>query len=404
MAEAARRWSSAHGDPLEAAWPRHARPKPGSRRPRIGLVSGDFRAHAVGFLVLPAIEGLRAAGWHLTLYSNSGKVDAVTRRFEAAASLWRPVYGLSDAALAERIAADGIDILIDLAGYTGQNRLTVFAGKPAPLQVAWAGYPATTGLAAMDYILADRHQLPPEAEPFYREKAVRLPAAYVVFEPPAEAPDPGRLPAATGRGITFGSFNTLKKITPQVVETWSRCLHRLPAARLLMKAPSLNDAATRRRYAGLFAEQGIDPRRLVFRGGTTPAEHVAAMAAADIALDPFPYSGGMTTLECLWMGLPVVTLPGETFASRHTLGYLSAIGLTELVASDADHYVALGVALANDLPRLADLRAGMRRRLRASPLCDRDAFVRHLGAAFDAMWQTWCDGRPAHPITIPAAP
>ena len=390
----ARAWNQAYAARLERTV--HQPPSHPQRLPRIGFVSADFRCHAVGLLVVPAIEGLAQAGYHLTCYSNSALTDELTSRFVTASTVWRPVAGMSDDSLADLIRSDGIDILIDLSGYSAQNRLLVFARKPAPLQVAsWVGYPATTGMPVMDYILADRWQIPPGAEEFYTEAVIRLPDGYITFEPPADALPIGDLPALSQGGITFGSFNVLKKITPEVVAVWSRILNRLPTSRLIMKTVALSGSGARRRYSELFAAQGIAAERLRLIGGTSPSQHMAWMGQTDIALDSFPYAGGRTTLEALWMGLPVITLPGETFGSRHSLSYLSNIGLHDMAAADIDHYVELAVTLANDLPRLADLRAGMRQRMMSSPLCDSARFTGNLATALDTIWRRWCDGHPA---------
>lgn len=394
------RWNERHAARFQDRWPLHRRPS-GGAHPRIGFVSADFYSHAVGLLVVPAIEGLARLGYHLTCYSNSVKSDKLTARLVTAATVWRTVIGLSDDALAALIRDDGIDILIDLSGYSAGNRLLVFARKPAPIQVAsWIGYPATTGLKAMDYILADRWQVPTEAERYYSEAVVRLPDSYVAFEPPVDAPPVGDPPVLSQDRITFGSFNVLKKITPEVVAVWGRILTRMPNSRLLMKTRALNCAATRQHYARLFADHKISEERLIFVGGTPRAQHMSWMQRTDIALDPFPYSGGQTTLEALWMGLPVITLPHDTFCSRHTLGYLSNIGLSELAATSIDHYVELAVNLANDSPRLANVRSGLRSRMLAAPLCDVDRFSRDLAAALTMMWHRWCDGLPATSFDI----
>jgi protein O-GlcNAc transferase len=401
---ASRRWNDAHAARFQERWPVHARPAQPDRLPRIGFVSADFRAHAVGFLVIPAIEGLARAGFHLTCYSNSVATDALTARFVKAASVWRPAAALSDDALAEQIRADGIDILIDLSGLSAGHRLLAFARKPAPIQVAsWVGFPSTSGLAAMDYFLADRHQVPVGAEALYSEAVVRLPDSYIAFEPPIDAPPVGDPPALSQPGVTFGSFNNLKKITPEVVAAWSTILQRLPTSRLLLKTQALNCTATRRHYAALFAGNGIADDRLSFVGATPTAQHMGWMLRADIALDSFPYAGGRTTLEALWMGLPVITLPRETFASRHSLSYLSSIGLSELAAADVERYVELAVDLANDVGRLAAMRSGLRARILASPLCDVDRFTGNLAAALTTMWRRWCDGQPVAPFDVAGA-
>jgi protein O-GlcNAc transferase len=362
-------------------------------KPRLGFVSADLRAHAVAFLILPALEQLHRLGWHLTFYSNSDQADKITARFQAIAAAWRVVTGTPDPALARMIEDDRIDILFDLAGFSGHNRLTCLAGRPAPVQIAWAGYPATTGLPAIDYILADAVQIPASAEPFFRERVIRMPVSYIAYRPPDDVP----LPDRCGGPVTFGSFNALKKINPGVIRVWSRILRETPDSRLLMKTPVLNCPGTRQRFSDLFAANGVDPARLHFVGGTPMEQHLAWMGRADIALDPFPYSGGQTTLDCLWMGLPVITFPGETMASRHSLGYLSAISLEELAASGEEDYVARAVALVRDPPRLAALRAGMRQRILSSPLCDEKAFAVHLADALSAIWRRWLSSSPRSP-------
>ncbi|HIJ61130.1 MAG TPA: tetratricopeptide repeat protein [Rhodospirillaceae bacterium] len=383
--------------PVDAA---RYRARPASARPRIGLVSGDFRVHAVGFLAIPAIEALARLGYSITCYATSAIADNLTERYRRAASRWVSIVAMSDAEAAQLIEADAIDILFDLSGFTGHNRLALFARKPAPIQISWLGCPSTTALPAIDYLLADIYQLPPSAEPFFTEKICRLPHSYAVFEPLEASGPVSELPAAKNGFVTFGSFNALKKITPQVVRLWCRLLQRLPQARLLIKAPALSCAMTRSRFETLFVEQGIDPARLLLVGASTPPLHLATMAEADIGLDSFPYSGGRTTLEVLWMGLPVVTLPGDTMASRHSLGYLMTLGLTDLVAADTDSYLEIACSLATDLARLGELRRGLRQRMLASPLCDVEGFARDMGAALDGIWQSWRNGRQPGQKTV----
>ena len=400
---AARRWDEVHGMPLRPRRSWQGRPAEAGRFPRLGFVSGDFRRHAAGFLTIPALEGLAATGHAFTCYDNSLTSDVLSQRFKAAAARWRPVLGLSDADLADRIRADGIDVLVDLSGHTAQNRLLALARKPAPLQVTWAGYVATTGLSAMDYWLADRHQVPESAEPWYVEKIIRLPASYICFEPPAEAPPVPPLPARERGFVTFGSFNFLSKITPEAIAAWSRILRRVAGSRLRLKAVGFNGAATQRLLVDRFAAHGIVPERLEFFGGTPRAEHLAATGGVDIALDSFPYSGGLTTLETLWMGVPVIVRPGETLCSRHSAGYLASLGFTDTIAADTDHYVELAVSWAADLDRLAMVRAGLRARLLASPLCDRAGFTAALEQAFRTIWERHSAGEPPASFTVTAA-
>ncbi len=397
---AAQGWNGAQTRGLRAAWPCHD-PKTRDGGPlRLGFVSGDFRNHVIGHHVIPTLERLAAAGHRLTCYSNNATEDALTARFKAAAATWRPVSRLTDQALAETIRNDGIDILFDLSGHTAYNRLLVFARKPAPVQVCWVGYPATTGLEAMDYFLNDRHQIPDGAEAYYQEKVVRLPNSYMCYEPVADAPPVAAQPYDANGHVTFGSFNEVKKITPQAIAVWSEILRRLPTARLLLKATRFGDPDVQDRYRHLFGGHGIASERLDFVGATSPAEHMAFMSRADLALDTFPFTGGATTVDALWMGVPVITCPGETISSRHSLGHLTHAGLTELIAPNLDRYVALAVELAQEPVRLAGLRAGLRPRLAASPLCAGESFVRHVEAAVTAMGERYLSGQPPEAFSV----
>ena len=397
---ASRRWSAAHADCFKAAWPVREPVAQPSHRPRLGFVSGDFRGHVVGRLMIPVLEALSRAGHAFVCYANNPIEDALTARFKAAAAAWRPIHGLGDEAAAAAIRADGIDILIDLSGYSADNRLLVFARKPAPLQITWLGYPATTGMEAMDYLLADHVQVPAAADGGYQEKIIRLPDGYHLYRPIPEAPEVGPLPSAANCFVTFGSFNGVQKLTAPALELWSRILGRVPGSRLALKAPGFTDPATRERYRALFAGFGIGDERLEFLGRTPPAEHMRAMSAVDIALDSFPYTGGATTVDTLWMGTPVITLPGETMGNRLSAGYLTAIGLPGLIARDPEHYVELAVELALDDARLGALRAGLRTQMANSPLCDETRFVRTFEAACATIWERHAAGAPPRSVDV----
>jgi predicted O-linked N-acetylglucosamine transferase (SPINDLY family) len=350
----------------------------------VGFVSPDLGRHPVGYLLVRVLENL---GLETICYSDRVAQDDMTCRLQAAATQWRDVLGLSDERLAEQIRADAVDILFDLAGHTAHNRLLALARKPAPIQITWLGYVGTTGLAAMDYILADRYEIPPESEVYYREKVLRLPDGYVCFDAPEEAPPVGPLPAMAQGGVTFGCFNNLAKITPQAMRVWAEILRRVPQSRLVLKYRGLEGEGFRRELLERLAAERIDAARVELLGRSPRRELLADYNRIDLALDPFPYSGGLTTCEALWMGVPVVTCPGETFASRHALSHLSNAGLTETIAHDLDEYVELAVALAGDLPRLAGLRAGLRQRMAASPLCDAERFVDNLASLLQDVWQ-----------------
>jgi len=365
-----------------------ARVSPASpRRPKVGFVSADFRHHAAGLLVISALEGLSQLGFELFCYSSSPRSDALTIRFQNAAT-WRPAWGLSDDELAAQIRDDGIDILFDLSGFSRGHRLGVFARRAAPIQIAWVGYPATTGLSTIDYLLSDHWQAPLGADNFYSEKLLRLTHPYICFDPPPDAPEPGALPALKNGFITFGSFNALKKVNSQVISLWSRVLAELPEARLLLKSPAFDCPGTKAQALLRFRRAGVASEQLTILGGSSPEEHLAAMVEADVALDTFPYSGGITTLEALWMGQPVITWPGETMASRHSFAYLSAAGLAEFAVPDADAYVALAVGLARDPSKLSELRAGMRVRIQSSPLTDKSGFCVELAKVLEDIFHS----------------
>jgi len=269
-------------------------------------------------------------------------------------------------------------VLFDLAGHTAYHRLLTFARKPAPLQISWIGYEGATGLTAIDYLLADRYVSPETAEPSDPTRVLRMPHGYLCYDPPAEAPPVAPPPSLAKGHATFGSFNNLAKINPAVVAVWAKILRRAPTARLILKYRGLGDVTVRRRYLELFAAHGVEPPRLELQPPSAYAELLAAYHQIDVALDPFPFSGSVTTCEALWMGVPVITCPAETFASRHSLSHLSNVGLTETIAHDLDEYVEMAVSWASDGPRLAGLRAGLRERMAASPLCDGERFAAEL--------------------------
>lgn len=354
---------------------------------RLGFVSPDFRNHPVSDFLIRAFENFDRGRVTTVCYCDHRIHDDRTARFKAAASLWREIVGKSDEALAEQIRADQINILFDLAGHSANNRLLAFARKPAPIQITWLGYEGTTGLSAMDYILADRHEIPVEAEPYYCERVLRMPDGYVCYEPPAGAPAVSPLPALDRGYVTFGCFNNPKKINPQVIGVWSNILRQLPTSRLMLKYNGMSDPATIRRLSNEFTREGIDPARIDFVGYSPYPEHLLDYHAIDIALDPFPFSGGVTTCESLWMAVSVITYPGETFSSRHSLSYLSTIGLTETIARDFDDYAAIAVTLAQDLPRLAALRNNLRKQMAVAPLCDGPRVAEQLSKLLTQLWR-----------------
>jgi predicted O-linked N-acetylglucosamine transferase (SPINDLY family) len=363
------------------------------RRIRVGYVSADLRAHPVGYFLLPVLPAHDRRRVEVVCYADSRTADALTQRLRTASDVWRVTAGLGHDDLARQVRDDRIDILVDLAGHTAKNRLPMFAQRPAPVQVTWAGYVGTTGMAAIDYLLSDERETPAGTDDRHVETVVRMPDGYVCYAPPDDAPAVAPLPAGRRGAVTFGCYNNLAKVGAGVLALWARILAALPDARLVLKTHALGDPDTAERYRGLAAAAGIAPQRLLLQGASPHRELLAAYGAIDLALDPFPYSGGLTTLESLWMGVPVVTLGGDSFAARHSLSHLTTAGWPELIAGGADDYVDIAVGLARDLPRLARLRAELRPRLAASPLCDGPRFTRHLEAAYRDMWRRWCQRR-----------
>jgi predicted O-linked N-acetylglucosamine transferase (SPINDLY family) len=390
LARAHAEWDERHATAQRECWKPWDLERDSERPLRLGFVSPDLRHHPVGFFLIRVLENLDPRQFESVCYYSRTERDDYTRRLAAAATEWHDVLGVANDALAERIRADRIDILFDMSGHTGDHRLQLFARRPAPIQITWIGYVGTTGLAAMDYLIADRFHVPPGAEVHYREKVLRMPDGYVCFETPAEAPDVGPLPALERGYVTFGSFNNVSKLSNDVISLWAQIIRRVPGARLVLLSPALNGRSTRQRVGDAFLAAGGTEEQLELRGTVLRPQLLAAYNGIDVALDPFPYSGGVTTCEALWMGVPVVTCPGETFASRHSLSHLSNAGLTETVAQDRSDYIERAVRLAGDLPHLAALRAGLRDQMARSPLCDGERFTRNLMTQLRNVWRQWC--------------
>jgi protein O-GlcNAc transferase len=386
--------SAARRASLPTSWSNTPDP---ARRLRVGFVSGDLRAHPVGYFLVSFFAALseRAAGRvELCGYFNHAVADEVSARIEALCSLWRNVHELKDEALARQIRQDNIDILIDLSGHTGGNRLPALAWKPAPVQATWLGYLGTTGVEAIDYLIADAWTLLPEEEPFFSEKIWRLPGSYLCFTPPAEDGTIGSLPALANGYVTFGSFNNLLKVTDEVIALWARVLHAVPGSRLLVKTQALAEPTVRQRVTRQFAAHGIDDARLMLEANVPRADYLKPFNRVDIALDTFPYTGITTSVETLWMGVPFVTLAGRTFLTRQGVGLLQNAGLPEWIASDRDDYVSRAARHAADLRTLQRLRQELRPRLLESPIFDAPRFAGHFEDALRNMWRAWCEAQP----------
>ncbi len=389
LLDAHRRYAEQFEAPLRPLWPAHTNRRDPERRLKVGYVSADFRLHSVAFFMEPLLAHHDKRAVEVYCYYNHTLQDAVNERLQAHADHWIPCKDLSDAELAARIQADGIDILVDLTGHTRGNRLLVFARKPAPVQVTYLGYPATTGLSAIDYRLVTADTDPPGAEAWHSERLYRLPRSLWCYRPSPDMPAVIPTTAARRNGfITFGAMNNVTKVSDAAIATWARLLKTVPTARLIMT--NLTEGA-RRVMHERFAAHGIAPARFILHGKLPAAEYYALLNTIDIALDPFPYTGTTTTCESLWMGVPVVTLIGETSVARSGYALLKGIGLEALAAGDEKEYVAIAAALAQDLERLDALRGGMRQRIASSPLRDEAGLTRDLEAAYRAMWRAWCE-------------
>jgi len=381
-----RAWAARHADAVVPLPQRPVRAHGGTRL-RIGYVSPDFRQHSAAYFIEPLLEAHDRTAFEIHCYADVTRPDETTARCRKLADRWTNCIGIDHGTLARIIAADGIDILVDLCGHFGGSRLLTFAHRPAPVQATWMGYPGSTGLRQMDWRLTDAIADPEgETEGHHSERLLRLGEGFLCYRPQDDAPEVAPVPRRTAGHITFGSFNNLAKVTPRVVACWSRLLAAVPGAVLLLKDRAFSDEAVRRDHIARFAAHGVDSGRLSLQGRIEDRQgHLGLYGSVDIALDPFPYNGTTTTCEALWMGVPVVALRGRRHGGRVGASLLTGVGLAELVADDEDHYVAIAAALATDAEGLDRLRSTMRGRLVASPLLDRDGFARRLEAAYRSM-------------------
>jgi predicted O-linked N-acetylglucosamine transferase (SPINDLY family) len=380
-------WDQLHAEPLRGQAGGHPNGRDPNRRLRIGYVSPDFRDHPVGRLMLPIFEHHDGSQVEVIAYAQVSKPDKLTKRLKSKAAAWRNLVGLSDQQVAERVRADRIDILVDLAGHTADHRLLVFARKPAPVQVSYLGYPDTTGLAAIDYRFTDGHADPPgESEHLCVEELVRLdPCAWCTASLPKVEPL-----ASAGGPVTFGSFNASAKVSDEMLRVWARILREVPDSRLLLKALGWSSKIARQRVFAILVAEGIEPGRIELLGQLPFDDHLALHGRLDVALDTYPYHGTNMTFEALWMGTPVISLAGNTHVSRVGVSLLNNLGHPEWIAHGVDDYVAKAIELARNSALRAQLRSSLRAQMLASPLMDGAAMARRMEAAYRQIWLRWC--------------
>lgn len=387
-----RAWAQRHAAAFYPVSIEYANVRQPERRLRIGYVSGDFRHHSVAQFFEPVLARHDRGDVETFCYYNFPHADDTTARLRRGAEHWREIASLDDDAVADLVRADGIDVLVDLSGHTRYNRLLVFARKPAPVQATWLGYLNTTGLETMDYRVTDERASPEGVlDTLHTERLMRLPDCQWCYQPPPDCP-PVALPPSVrhGRPVTFAAFCTLPKISPPVIALWCRLLERVPRSRLMVVALDLD--TIRDEFLHRFAARGIAPERIDLRGFCPFSDYLALHEAADVIVDTFPHAGGTTTCHALWMGVPVVSLSGDSVPGRGGASILGTIGLDELVADTPEEYLNVACDLASDLGRLSELRSSMRARLSASSLLDARRFTYNLEQAYRSMWRRWCQG------------
>lgn len=386
------RWAKRHAEPLT---PLNLHPNtPDPQRPlRIGYVSPDFCTHSVASFIEPILQTHQAEQYEIYGYANVAHPDETTTRLQSQIHHWRSIWGLADEAVDAYIRHDQIDILVDLTGHTANNRLLVFARKPAPIQVTYMGYPNTTGLPAIDYRLTDAYADPPRAlDGLYSETLVRLPRSFLCYQPPENSPTIAPPPILSQGYITFGSFNNLAKLSPEILACWAIILQRVPNSRLLLKYRGLGDRPTQQYWLNTLGHYGIASERLELLDRISDrTNHLSIYNQIDIALDAFPYNGTTTTCEALWMGVPVITLAGIGHLSRVGVSVLTNTGLSDCIATSPEDYINLAVDWAKNPSRLDQQRQNQRQQLLTSPLLDKQRFTRELETTYRWMWHQWCE-------------
>jgi protein O-GlcNAc transferase len=398
------RWNGDFAAPLAREILPHGNDRSPSRRIRVGYVSPDFSEHPAGRFLLPLLANHDHTQMEVFCYSDLRRPDDMTHRLRACADTWRDTFSLDDARLAEQIRADRIDILVDLAQHLANNRLLCFARKPAPIQTTWLGYPGSTGLESIDYRLSDRYLDPPSTDStgspqassgpapglfdaFYSEKTIRLPDSYWCYDPLLDPIEVGPLPAAQNGFVTFGCLNNFAKVTEPAIRLWAQAMSRVAGSRLLILTPT---GSARTRFADQLEIFGIAPSRVEFVDRMSRRQYMALYQRIDISLDTWPCNGHTTSFDSIWMGVPLITLTGQTAMSRGGASVLGNLGLAEFIADVPAQYVDVAAALATDRTRLAALRAELRGRIERSSLMDGNRFARNFEAIYRKVWQDWC--------------
>jgi protein O-GlcNAc transferase len=380
--EECRRFNDRHVRPLKPAIRPHDNDRDPDRRLKIGYVSADFFEHVSRFFLDPLLRSHDHLRYEIYCYAQQTVTDAATRQFQKYADHWRDVTRLSDDQFAEQIRADRIDILVDLKLHTVGNRLLAFARKPAPVQISWLGFPGVTGVETIEYHLTD-----PYLEPEPDSRAIKLPDCFWCYDPLSQQPDVNELPALSSGVITFGCLNHSWKMNDGVLELWAQVLKRVQNSRLLLLAPP---GAPRERVIRQFRRHGIDPARLDFVDRFKRPQYLEQYHRIDLGLDTFPYNGHTTSLDSLWMGVPMVTLIGNRPVGRAGLSQLSNLNMPEFAADSRERYIEIAANVAANLPRLAEIRCALRQRMRQSPLMDAARFTRNIESAYRNIWKTWC--------------
>lgn len=379
-----REWDRIHARPLRSSWPIHTNSRDIGRPLRVGYVSADFREHPIGRFIRPLIDGHDRRRFEVFCYSNVAYADEMTGHSQSLTDHWRDIAAVSDDAAAELIRADRIDVLVDLGMHMRGGRPLLFARKPAPVQATYLAYCSTTGLEAMDWRLSDGYLDPKGNDADYAERTWQLPGCYWCYEPPAAAPEVAEVPCRQRQYVTFGCLNNYCKVTDATLQAWKRILDAVPGSQLIVHA---GKGSCRERVSAA----GIEPARVRFVERMPLADYLSLHAEIDMALDPFPCAGGTTTCDALWMGVPTITLTGQTAVGRSGVSILRHAGMGDCVTQSVEEYVCVAVELASDWERRAQLRRSMRERMRTSRLMDRAQFVNDVEAAFAGMWKAFCE-------------